>query len=78
MTRVAKAAGPVLLLLRLADSNASSLSKLKGTVDYVTSLMVDTGDNTLEDQIDVAFHDRVPELECDVVNAACPVCSSKS
>ena len=70
MARVTQAAGPVLLLLRLADSNVSSLSKLKGTVDYVTSLMVDSGDNTLEDQIAVAFHNRAPELECDVANAA--------
>ena len=70
MTRITEAAGPVLLLLRLADSNASSLSKLKGTVEYVTSLMVDSGANALEDQIAVAFHNRAPELECDVANAA--------
>ena len=70
ISRITKAAGPVLLLLRIADSSSSSLSKLKGTVDYISSLMIDSGDNTLEDQIAVAFHNRAPELECDVSNAA--------
>lgn len=70
MARICRAAGPVLLLLRIADSNSSSLSKLKGTVDYISSLMIDNGNHTLEDQIAVAFHNRSPELECDVSNAA--------
>ena len=70
VTRITRAAGPMLLLLRLADSSSSSLSKLKGTVDYISSLMIDNGNHTLEDQISVAFHNRAPELECDVSNAA--------
>ena len=70
VARITKAAGPVLLLLRIADSNSSSLSKLKGTVDYISSLMIDNGNHTLEDQIAVAFRNRAPELECDVSNAA--------
>ena len=70
VARITRAAGPVLLLLRLADSSSSSLSKLKGTVDYISSLMIDSGNHTLEDQIAVAFHNRAPELECDVANAA--------
>ena len=43
ISRITKAAGPVLLLLRIADSSSSSLSKLKGTVDYISSLMIDSG-----------------------------------
>ena len=70
VARITRAACPVLLLLRLADSSSSSLSKLKGTVDYISSLMIDSGSHTLEDQIAVAFHNRAPELECDVSNAA--------
>ena len=70
ISRITRTAGPVLLLLRLADSASSTLSKLKGTVDYISSLMLDDGKNTLEDQIAVAFNNRAPELECDVSNAA--------
>ncbi len=70
MRRVAKAAGPILLLLRLADSNSATLSKVKGTIDYIKTLMIDSGDDTLEDQICVAFHNRAPELDCDIANAA--------
>ena len=33
MARITKTSGPILLLLRLADANAPTLSKLKGTVD---------------------------------------------
>ena len=70
MRRITRTAGPVLLLLRLADSSSSSLSKLKGTVEYIKSLMIDNGNHTLEDQIAVAFNNRSPELECDISNAA--------
>ena len=63
-------AGPILLLLRLADGNGATLSKLKGTLEYIRSIMVDEGDNTLEDQICTAFHNRAPELECDISSAA--------
>ena len=74
MARITKTAGPILLLLRLADTNAPTLSKLKGTVDYVSELMEKSGDeedeDTLEDRICTAFHNRVDELECDIVNAA--------
>lgn len=70
MERVVQATGPVLLLLRLADTNKATLSKLKGTVDYISNLMVDSGNYTLEDQIATAFHNRVHELECDIANAA--------
>ena len=68
--RITKAAGPVLLLLRLGDSNQATLSKLKGTVEYIKTLMVNTGEDTLEDQIAEAFHNRAEELECDVSSAA--------
>ena len=70
MERVTKAAGPVLLLLRLGDSNKATLSKLRGTVDYISELMVDSGQDTLEDKIATAFHNRASELECDIANAA--------
>jgi len=70
MERTTTACGPILLLLRLADSNAATLSKVKGTVDYIKTLMKDGGEDTLEDQICVAFHNRAPELECDIANAA--------
>ena len=70
MERVTKATGPLLLLLRLGDCNGGTLSKLKGTVEYVKKQMVDSGMNTLEDKIAVAFNNRAPELECDISNAA--------
>ena len=71
MDRIVTTAGPVLLLLRLADSNTGSLSKLKGVVDYIsTKLMVDKGTDTLEDKICTAFANRAPELESDISNAA--------
>ena len=70
MTRVVKAAGSVLLLLRLTDSNNATLSKVRGTVDHIKKLMVDGGKDTLEDQIDVSFHNRAPELDCDIASAA--------
>jgi len=68
--RITKAAGPVLLLLRLGDANQATLSKLKGTVDYIKTLLVDTGEDTLEDKVAAAFHNRAEELECDVSSAA--------
>ena len=58
MERVVSTVGPILLLLRLADSNAPTLSKLKGTVDYIKSKMIDQGDDSLEDKICIAFHNR--------------------
>ena len=70
METITTAAGPVLLLLRLADSNAPTLSKLKGTVDYIASCMVDSGSNTLQDKICAAFHSRAHELESDIASAA--------
>ena len=45
MDVVVEAMGPLLLLLRLADSNAPTLSKVKGTVDLVASKMIDTGND---------------------------------
>jgi len=68
--RVISTCGPILHLLRLSDSNAATLSKLKGTVDYIKSKMTDQGNDTLEDKICVAFHNRCPELECDISSAA--------
>ena len=68
--RVTSTAAPVLLLLRLADTNEPTLSKLKGTVDYIKGKMIDTGTNTLEDKICVAFQNRSPELEFDISSAA--------
>ena len=47
-----------------------TLSKLKGTVEYIQTVMVDSGEDSLEDRISVAFHNRAPELDCDVVSAA--------
>lgn len=63
-------AGPLLLLLRLADSNAATLSKLKGTVEYLKTKYIDSGRDTLQDKIAVAFINRAPELECDISSAA--------
>ena len=70
MQTIIKAAGPLLLLLRLADSNAATLSKLKGTVDYIKKLLPDNGSDTLKDKIAIAFHNRAPELESDIADAA--------
>ena len=70
MKQIITAAGPVLLLLRLADCNTATLSKLKGTVDYVAKLLPDTGSDTLQDKIAIAFHNRAPELESDIADAA--------
>ena len=69
MNRITTDAGPVLLLLRLADSNAATLSKLKGTVDFVAKLLPDKGSDTLEDKISIAFHNRATELESDIEDA---------
>ena len=62
--------GPLLLLLRLADSNAATLSKLKGTVEYLKTKFVDSGRDSLADKIAVAFINRAPEFECDISSAA--------
>ena len=70
MENIVTAAGPVLLLLRLADSNAATLSKLKGTVDYIKNIMPDKGTDTLADKIAIAFHNRAPELESGIADAA--------
>jgi len=70
MERTVKTAGPILLLLRLADSNTVTLSKVNGTVEYIKTLIVDGGQDTLEDEICVAFSNRAPELDCDIANAA--------
>ena len=70
MDVVVEAMGPLLLLLRLADSNAPTLSKVKGTVDLVASKMVDTGNDTVSDRICACFHRMVPELTSDIANAA--------
>ena len=70
MSRVTKCAGPILLLLRLGDSNQAALSKLKVTVDYISTQMVDSGEDTIEDQIAQKYHQRVEEFECDASNAA--------
>ena len=68
---VTKTTGPLLLLLRLADSNAPSLSKLKAIVDHIKSTMADPDeDGTLEEQISFAFHNRVDDFESDVASAA--------
>ena len=47
MERVISTCGPILLLLRLSDSNAATLSKLKGTLDYVKSKLIDQGNDTV-------------------------------
>ena len=70
MKRIVKAAGPILLLLRLADSNAATLCKLKGTVEYIKTLMVGNEEDSLEDNICAAFLNRAPDLDCDISNAA--------
>ena len=70
LERIVAKCGPILLLLRLADSNAATLCKLKGTVEYLKTKFVDTGSHTLEDKISVAFNNRAPEFECDISNAA--------
>ena len=70
ISRVVSTCGPILLLLRLSDSNAVTVSKLKVTVDHIKTKMTDQGNDTLEDKICVAFHNRCPELECDISSAA--------
>ena len=70
MERVIKAAGPLLLLIRLGDLQSGTLSKLRGTSDYIKTLMVQTGDGSLEDQIADCYHNRVADLESDAANAA--------
>ena len=61
---------PLMLLLRLADSNKPTLSKVKGTLDYVKTKMVDTDNDTLPDKIAAVFHERLGGFESDVTNAA--------
>ena len=61
---------PMILVLRLTDSNAPTLSKVKVTVDLVASKMIDTGNETLTDRISACFHRMVPELTSDIANAA--------
>ena len=68
--RITKTAGPVLLLLRLADTNLPTLSKLKGTCDYIKSVMNTDEEDTLEAKICTAFNHRASELDCDIANAA--------
>ena len=47
---VTKDVGPILLLLRLTDSNTPSLSKLKVTMDHIKSTMTDPDeDGTLKE-----------------------------
>ena len=70
LRKVTCVAGPLLLLLRLADSNSATLSKLKGTVEYLKTKFVDSGRDSLADKIAVAFINRAPELECDISSAA--------
>ena len=70
MEVVIKACSPLLLLLRLADSNAPTLCKVKGTVDLVQSRMIDTGCDSLTDRISAVFHSHIPDLTSDVANAA--------
>ena len=67
---VVEAMGPLLLLMRLGDSNAPTMSKVRGTVDLVGSQMVDTGNDTVTDKISACFHAMVPELTSDIANAA--------
>ena len=69
-SRFVNCTGPLLLLVRLGDMAKGTLSKLKGTVDYVGSLLEETGDGSLEDQVAAIFHDNKGDLESDVANAA--------
>ena len=69
MEVIIKACGPLLLLLRLADSNVPTLCKIKGTVDLVKSKMIDTGADSLTDRISAAFHSHIPDLTSDIANA---------
>ena len=70
--RIVKAAGPILLLMRLADMKSATLSKMKGTVDYIDKCMdtIQSEANTLEDNICVAWRTRLPELQSDIATAA--------
>ena len=70
MSRIINCAGPLLLLVRLGDLKQATLSKLKGTVDHIKRLMVETGDGSLEDEIANIFHEKVCDLESDVASAA--------
>ena len=70
MQRIIKSAGPILLLIRLGDLKAGTLSKLRGTTNYLRTLFVETGDGSLEDKIAECFHERVASIESDVANCA--------
>ena len=70
MEKICEHAGPLLLLIRLGDLRQATLSKLRGTVDYMKTLMVVTGDGSLEDQIAQCFHKRVKDLESPVADCA--------
>ena len=84
MEQVIATCGPLLLLMRLGDSNSATLSKLKAYVDIIKRLMADVGDydsddeddetmddtRTLEQKICSAFQKRAPELESDVASTA--------
>ena len=70
MDRILKCAGPLLLLIRLGDMQSGTLSKLRGTTDYIKTLLVQTGDGSLEDEIANCFHNRVSAMESDAANAA--------
>ena len=65
----------------MADGNCVTLSKLKGTVDYIKSVMSGTGDydndddlavddRTVKQKICSTFHKRSSELESDVTVTA--------
>ena len=70
VSRILKCVGPLLLIVRLGDLKQATLSKLRGTTDYVKTLMVVTGDDSLEDKVAKIYHDMVPQLESDVANCA--------
>ena len=70
MRIVVTTCGPIMLLLRLTDTNKPTLSKVKGTLDYIKTKMIDSGNDTLPDRIAAVFHERLGGFETDLVNAA--------
>ena len=70
MDTVTDKCGPLLLLTRLADSTKPTLTKMKAVIEYLKTLFVDEGEDSLEDLIAQAFHNRVSRMESDVMNAA--------
>ena len=72
MFRIIKSSEPILLLLRLADQNATaSIKQIERDSGLHLKKIVDTrDDDALESKTSTAFHNRTPELTPDIASAA--------